>query len=409
MPLIGSLSLNEPVAERALRAIGYDLRRGKVLDASLFSTLDDLAGFEADDAMTTAEPAPKTMVYGPAAHANRFQGLLYSAAAEHDIGLVPLRDFGELDELPVFGPFVLHLHWLTGITSNARDAEAAQAAVDAFLAGLDRLRERQRANVVWTAHNLLPHDSRFPELDSDFRQALIDRCDLIHCMTEHSVTSLADRFDLSGTRSFVVPHPSYEGAYPDYIDSASARAILGLPQDVSVVLSFGAVQRYKGYDTLRDAFDLLRARMTDHKVHLLIAGAPSDPAEVAALLEWAHLREDVMLLLEKINDDDLQLVFKSADVAVCPYRQTLNSGVAILALSYGVPVVAPDQGAFVSLNGQGVDVYDSAGGAAACAEAIATALREPGRDDENIARFIADHRPADISRAFFSQIGEIWR
>ena len=45
-----------------------------------------------------------------------------------------------------------------------------------------------------------------------------------------------------------------------------------------------------------------------------------------------------------VADEDLQVYFRAADVAVFPYRRTLNSGALMAALTFGTPVIAPAQG-----------------------------------------------------------------
>ncbi|MBU4204758.1 glycosyltransferase, partial [Patescibacteria group bacterium] len=56
-----------------------------------------------------------------------------------------------------------------------------------------------------------------------------------------------------------------------------------------------------------------------------------------------------------------QYYMRAADVCVFPYRHVTTSGAAILALSFGVPVIAPRVGCFVDLIGgeRGV-TYDAA-------------------------------------------------
>ena len=407
MPLLGSLSLNLPVAERVLRVARDEMRRGSIFQP-VIAGADELSLAPAEDAIVAPGPLPRILVYGPAANANRFQSLLYGGAGKHGVALVPLRNFHELDELPLFGPFICHLHWLNVVTKDALDEAAAHTSIDMFLHSLDRLKRSAGARIIWTAHNILPHDSRHPLADARLRQEIIDRCELVHCMTDESVASLAERFDLSRVKTFIVPHPSYEGAHPDHVDRAGARRILGVDPEAEVLLSFGAVQRYKGFDTLRAAFDLLCADAPGRRLHLIIAGAPADAAESAALYEWAELRGDVTLLIDKIADEDLQLIFRAADVAVCPYRQTLNSGVAVMALSFGVPVVAAAQGAFVALASMGVQSYDPQSGAEGCAEAIRGALDDHATLVEATALFRQTHRPSTVSHAFFDEIEGLW-
>jgi hypothetical protein len=56
-----------------------------------------------------------------------------------------------------------------------------------------------------------------------------------------------------------------------------------------------------------------------------------------------HVRTDLVPV------DDMQLYLNAADLVVLPYGETLNSGAAILALSFDRPVLGPDRGAFAEL------------------------------------------------------------
>ena len=50
-----------------------------------------------------------------------------------------------------------------------------------------------------------------------------------------------------------------------------------------------------------------------------------------------------------IHGEDLQIYFGAADVCVLPYRQVTTSGAALLAFSFGKPIIAPALGPFPSL------------------------------------------------------------
>jgi glycosyltransferase involved in cell wall biosynthesis len=53
--------------------------------------------------------------------------------------------------------------------------------------------------------------------------------------------------------------------------------------------------------------------------------------------------------LEFVPDDELQLYFAAADLVVLPFEEILNSGSAILALSFNCPIYVPHSGALVEL------------------------------------------------------------
>jgi glycosyltransferase involved in cell wall biosynthesis len=52
-----------------------------------------------------------------------------------------------------------------------------------------------------------------------------------------------------------------------------------------------------------------------------------------------------MLRLELVDPAATAQLFAACDLVVLPYREILNSGTAMLALSYDRPVLLPDQGA----------------------------------------------------------------
>jgi len=56
----------------------------------------------------------------------------------------------------------------------------------------------------------------------------------------------------------------------------------------------------------------------------------------------------IKVFLDFIPDNDIQIYMNAADIIVLPYLDILNSGVAILAMSFGKPVIAPRTGSIPS-------------------------------------------------------------
>ena len=131
-------------------------------------------------------------------------------------------------------------------------------------------------------------------------------------------------------------------AYADVVDRRFARYALAIDTHARVVSLLGGLRGYKGLGQLLDAFELLSAR--DPQVRLLVAGSPDGSAEVDRLL--ARMTDDprVALHARMIPADDMQLFVRASDVLVLPYERTLNSGVIMLGLAFGLPVVAPRLG-----------------------------------------------------------------
>jgi len=137
-----------------------------------------------------------------------------------------------------------------------------------------------------------------------------------------------------------VLHPLYAQFDRGRYTRASARERLGLAGEV--VVFFGYVRRYKGLDTLLEAWPRVRAR---RPATLVVAGEfYEDAAPYRALAAAAGGEPAVRLLGRYLPDDEVEALFKAADVVVLPYRSATQSGVTHVAYALGVPVITTDVG-----------------------------------------------------------------
>jgi len=234
---------------------------------------------------------------------------------------------------------VFHMHWTSPIVQrNDDDLEEAQARLDRFRTAVDAARTRG-ARLVWTIHNVLPHDARHLELELELNRYLADAADVVHVMNRDTPTAVSSYYELDPAKVVHLPHPSYQGVYPDSVSREEARASLGLTDRDHAVLAFGQMRPYKGIDVLVEA---VRALAPAERPVLLLAGRTSD--EDRAVID-SLLGDDVRAVREHdhVEDVDVQRWFRAADLAVFPYRRVLNSGALHLAASFEVPAVLPDE------------------------------------------------------------------
>jgi glycosyltransferase involved in cell wall biosynthesis len=287
---------------------------------------------------------PLLLGYLPAYPANPYQALLYSAAREHGLAAVPMHmpdQIAELHALAVNGlDTALHLHWLHVVTRDAPSEAEARAHGGAFLAQLDAYLA-VGGRVVWTVHNVLPHDARFEAVEAWLAGEVARRSTAIHVMVANTPTLVAPYYDLPAERVFTVPHPSYGHSYPDSISRLDARHELRIDPDELVAALVGAIRPYKGLDDLLDAWAMFEPGMPRR---LVIAGMPGKDPSVARVLERAAVDPNVLVDARRLDADELQLFLRAADVAVLPYKRSLNSGALLLALTFGLPVVVPEGG-----------------------------------------------------------------
>jgi len=215
--------------------------------------------------------------------------------------------------------------------------------------------------IVYTVHDLLPHDGDTPA-NREFFQRMYQQPDRLIVHSHDNKREMLELFDVESGRLLVIPHgaPARQtrrliertGAdtgfsTDDNMSAHAARAALGLPLDVNVILFFGLIKQYKGLEYLLQAFDIIDSRV--ERVSLLIAGRidDSDPEaynRYSTMLSQYARRANVVVKSGYIPVDETIRYFSAADVVVLPYIKASQSGVLLTAYATGRPVVVTDTG-----------------------------------------------------------------
>ena len=284
--------------------------------------------------------------------------------------------------------------WLEpALNSDAAFARRRQRFLDRFFAALDSYRAGG-GRLVYTVHNLGQHEGEGGAVEAAAVRRLLAVADGVHVHAEYMADevrlilgsgsvgdrpqqweggTVGDRPQQQDVKSsgrsvrslpegltepvpvVVIPHGHYIDAYPNTITRADARRALLLPSPLTIdnspltidhsltLLFLGLLRPYKGLEELLPAFRSL----PDPKAALLIAGRPrpSDYAERLAAQAGSDPR--VRWHPHFVPDGEVQRWMNAADAVVLPYRQISTSGAAMLAWSFGKPVIAPALPAFV--------------------------------------------------------------
>lgn len=352
-----------------------------------------------------ADPAshepPRLLICWPAARMNKFQSLLYRCAPDCGFAVERITDLAELEEIFWPGDIVLNAYWFGPLRNGVESAEELQANIDSAFATFDAFRTRTGAKFVWSGHNLKPHRSAFPETEIDLRKRILREFDAVHLLDGDHAGELKNAYDVDIGHWFNVGHPHYGGAYADHIERSEARERIGFDAGARLLLFFGSVQRYKGISRLIGAFQSARRKGCED-LRLVIAGFPSDKDYVEEVSRAASRDPAIRYFPSKVPDDDIQLYFRAADAVVLPYSgDQLNSGAAMLALSFDCPVIAPNEPAFERLSRYGIALYDNKdpGG---LERALVDFDHRAIKTDFGAFRRIHDSRI--ISRAFFENL-----
>lgn len=242
---------------------------------------------------------------------------------------------------------IWHRHWPEWHLSDTNVIRAI-AKTQTLLYLMDYARSRG-VKTVWTIHNFSTHERLYPKLEDWFWKSFTRRLDGYISLSKIAKEAAQERFpELKNLPGFVISHGDYRSEYPNYLSSQEARALLGISPSAKVLLFFGQIRSYKNVPELIRTFRKFR----HSEVVLYIVGRPDSPRLAEAIKTEAALDLRVQLQLNFIPKDKVQVYLRAADLVVLTYREILNSGSALLALSFDRPILVPLQGALGELQAQ---------------------------------------------------------
>lgn len=276
----------------------------------------------------------------PLSNGNRYLDLLTGGlgalgveASEFSLG----RLYGDSFEL-------WHLHWPEYCLTHRRQFQVL-SRVGHLLLSLE-LAKRRGLRIVWTVHNIRPHERYYVRIENIFYRLFIGYVDgcIFTNMTSRAL-ALEAYPRLAGIPGTVIPLGHYRGAYPDTVTRDEARERLGLGPGETVFLFLGLIRGYKNIPHLIETFHV----HADPDARLLIAGRPDRAGLVEEIRTLTRDSPRISLHLGFIPDEQIQVYLRACDVVVLPFSDILNSSSALLALSFDRPVVVPDKGAMGEL------------------------------------------------------------
>ncbi len=242
---------------------------------------------------------------------------------------------------------IWHLHWPERMLNRPSGTAAALRA--AALLALGFWARLRKTRLVWTIHNIDPHEYDHPWVRRWFWPVFTRQLSGFIALSTIGKQLAEQRHPrLKRIPGFVIPHGHYRGAYPDAMSQSQARAELGLPPDAWVAAFVGQIRPYKNVPHLLETF----RQVPGEHAWLLIAGRPHDRAMHEALLEAAKTIPRLRVSLEFLSETALQIYLRAADLVVLPFAEILNSGSALLALSFDRPILVPRMGAVAELEGE---------------------------------------------------------
>jgi beta-1,4-mannosyltransferase len=252
------------------------------------------------------------------------------------------------------------------------------------LRGFLRELRRRGKRIIWTCHNLAPHEGRSRPVSEAIRLVAAS-ADLI-ITHDTNARDACRRTYAPGGLMVVMPHGNYEGVYPEARPAAVVRRDLGLPANGPVLSCVGQIRPYKGIELACEAVAQL-----GRPVSLLIAGRVLSQEYVRGVRSLVGGLPAGVLLPRDLTDQEFADVVGASDVILLPYRRATGSGAALAALTLGRGIVASNLPFFESLLAGHPDAGRTftAGDARDCARAIRAYLSVPPERRHSAARGLA--------------------
>jgi beta-1,4-mannosyltransferase len=212
---------------------------------------------------------------------------------------------------------VMHVHWPEVLVrGRSRFAVALRCFGLVLVTWILRLR---RVPIVRTVHNVTPHEAG-SRLEA-WALRVLDRATTLFVTINPTTVAPLER-------SVYIPHGHYRDRFAsfDHEDAVSGRFVYA-----------GLIRPYKGVEALMRAF----VELDDADATLRIVGKPT-PELRGEVERAAAACASISARLEFVPDADLVAEITAGSLVCLPYHELHNSGIMLVALSLGRPVLVPD-------------------------------------------------------------------
>jgi glycosyltransferase involved in cell wall biosynthesis len=203
-------------------------------------------------------------------------------------------------------------------------------------------KKMSKVKIVYTTHNILPHDTGNKHFDT-FKK-VYDLADKLICHVNITKQELQDRFNIQADKIEVIPHgPLFEDF--DIKSKESACESLQL-HNVKNVLILGYIRPYKGIDFLVDTWK--EVIKEEPEAQLIICGKANKESEdeIRAKIDTLGLNDNVVTRFKFVDTEEVPLYHFAADIIVFPYKRIDQSGALYTAMAAGKPIITTNVGGF---------------------------------------------------------------
>ena len=200
-------------------------------------------------------------------------------------------------------------------------------------------------------HDANPHFCKNEWFNQLFRTVFTNMNIVFH-LGNYSVKLLNQMYPEAQTiKNVVIKHALFE-SIPNYISKRQARQRFGLNQNDFVIAFLGSFRTQAEIMLMYKIFKRLQIK----NKKLLIGGGEIYNYKSLITKWFSRLRKyyytgrKVITSFGKyVKDEDVQYYYNAADIVLIPRLENLNSGVAIMALTFNIPFISPAIGNITEL------------------------------------------------------------
>jgi glycosyltransferase involved in cell wall biosynthesis len=269
---------------------------------------------------------------------NPYNYLLYSGIEEEG---VDVQEFS-FKRCLTLNYDLIHIHWPElYLNSNYVFKAFIYSMMFVFCLFFSKLFGKK---VVWTIHNLKPHNIKYKFLNKLFWPCYLPLVDGVISLSKANEELFFDKFTFKQkVKSIVIHHGLYDNHYENNVTQGEARKYFSIDESKKVALFIGQVKTYKNVETLVKIFN----KKSLNDAVLIIAGKFETKDYFIELSSAAKNNPNIIIHNKFIPDSYLQYYFNAADLCILPFKDIFNSGSALLAASFNTPVIVPQSNNFV--------------------------------------------------------------
>jgi beta-1,4-mannosyltransferase len=293
----------------------------------------------------------KTIAIFPAANNNDnpYQNLVASAIkkAGYKVKRIPNRKFFPFFQLLSSDIDVVQMYWphdfyksnmfITGVLKRLM-----------FSLSLFILKKKK---LVYSVENLVSHDANANlEFEKKWINKIVSSSNKIICSNHAAKKIFSEFYRVKNLNDIhVVPHPSYTSYYENNLTREQSKSYLKINDDGPVLIALGFVKHYKGYDQILEIISSFKSLSGT----FIIAGKCHNSKlknKLKSLIQNNKSNIKIIFRDEFIKKEEIQIYHKAADGAIFNYLDTpINPGSLILAMGFGLNILAPIVGAIPEL------------------------------------------------------------